>query len=69
MKDQIEGFDNEKLPDDDNSHISEAKMIHLIEKADEIANKTSGIDFNKLARLQEKSTFDYVKFASITSLF
>lgn len=64
MKDQIEGFDNESLSSDDNSYISEEKMIHLVEKADEIANKTSGIDFNKLVRLQEESTFGYVKFAS-----
>ena len=64
MKDQIEG---DNIFDDDSniSQESEEKMTHLIEKADEISNKVRGIDFTKLARLQEESTFDNAKFASM----
>lgn len=68
MNNQIEDSDSKKRLCNDNfrmSEESEKKMIQLMEKADEINSKTQGIDLNRLARLQEESTFDSAKFASM----
>lgn len=61
MNDQAEDFNKNNISCDVLSTASKEKAIHLIKKADEIANKTKRIDFNNL---EERISYS-VKLASM----